>query len=266
MPESVAILKKENQALKSQIDALSKTVNQLQAKVDQDASSDANASSTPDEGVKSLKFLSDGFDEFNSFQKEAKMELKQISVELAKLRTKVDAIGKAIDDICEYSYKFNVKVVGLPEVDVRESAQQTSSLCVSLFRALGADVSIGDLDTAHRVPMRQASGGPRPVICKFVRRLARDQVMARRREARNINPASLNFDENADLSKLGIFDHLTPKTKEIFYEAKKFKTRNQYQYCWTKNSSVYLRKNAESRAIKVTDINALVQLSDQESQ
>ena len=84
---------------------------------------------------------------------------------MVKLRTKVDAIGKAVDEICEYSYKFNVKVVGLPEVDVRESAQQTSSLCVSLFRALGADVSITDIDTAHRVLTRQESGGPRLVIC-----------------------------------------------------------------------------------------------------
>ncbi|CAH3168834.1 unnamed protein product [Porites evermanni] len=148
MPESTAILKKENQALKAEIDALSKTVNRLQAKVDQDASSGANASPTPNEGVKSLKFISDGFDYFNSFKKEAEMELKQF-----------------------------------------KSAQQTSSLCVSPSRALGADVPIRDIDSAHRVPMRQASGGPRPVICKFVRRLARDKVMARRREARNINPA-----------------------------------------------------------------------------
>ena len=174
MPESIAILKKENQALKAEIDAPSKTVNRLQVKVDQDASSGANASPTPDEGVKSLKFISDGFDYFNSFQKEAEMELKQISAEPVKLRTKVDAIGKAIDEIGEYSYKFIVKVVGLPKADVRESAQQTSSLCVSLFRALGADVPIRDIDSVHRVPIRQASGGPRPVICKFVGSLARD--------------------------------------------------------------------------------------------
>ena len=221
--------------------------------------SGANTSPTPDEGVKSLQFLSDGFDDFNVFQKEATMELKQISVELVKLRTKVDAIGKAIDEIYKYSYKFNVKVVGLPKVDTRESAQQTSSLCISLLRALGADITIRDIDTAHHVPMRQASGGPRPVIFKFVRRLARDEFIARQREARNINPASL--DENADLYKLGIFDHLTQKTQEIFYEAK-FKTGNQYQYSWTKNSSVHLKKNAESRAIKVMDINVLVQLSN----
>ena len=54
MPETVKILKKENQTLKAEIDALSKTVNQLRGKVDQDASSGANASPTPDESVKSL--------------------------------------------------------------------------------------------------------------------------------------------------------------------------------------------------------------------
>ena len=34
MPDSAASLKKENQALKAQIDSLSETVNQLQAKLD----------------------------------------------------------------------------------------------------------------------------------------------------------------------------------------------------------------------------------------
>ena len=150
---------------KAQIDSLSDTVNQLQAKLDrfdQDLLSGAKASPFPGEEAKSLKYLSDGFDVFSSFQEEeAKKELKRVSAELVKLTMKVDAIGKAIDDICEYSYRFNVKVVGLPEVNARESAQQTSSLCVSLFRALGADVSTQDIDTAHRVPTRQASDGPK---------------------------------------------------------------------------------------------------------
>lgn len=65
---------------------------------------------TPDEGVKRLKFLSDdGCVAFNSFLKNIKMELKQNSVELVKPRTKVDAIGKAIDEICDYSSSLMLK-------------------------------------------------------------------------------------------------------------------------------------------------------------
>lgn len=82
----------------------------------------------------------------------------------------MDTVGKPL---LKSANKFNVKVVGLPEVNLGVSSQQTfaSSLCFSLFRASGADVPIRDIDTAHRVPKRQASGGLRPVICKFVRRL-----------------------------------------------------------------------------------------------
>lgn len=65
-------------------------------------SSGVNASPPPDEEVKTRKYLSDGFDDFNSFQEEAKKELKQVSVELATFRTKVNTIGKAIDEICDY--------------------------------------------------------------------------------------------------------------------------------------------------------------------
>ena len=69
------------------------------------------------------------------------------------MRTKVDTIGKPL---LKSANKFNVKVVGLPEVNLGVSSQQTfaSSLCFSLFRALGADVSIRDIDTANRVPKR----------------------------------------------------------------------------------------------------------------
>ena len=44
-------------------------------------------------------------------------------------------------------------------------------------------VSLQDLDVAHRVPRRDQDGGPKPIICKFIRRLAKSEVMNRRRDA-----------------------------------------------------------------------------------
>ena len=61
-------------------------------------------------------------------------------------------------------------------------------------------------------------------IQKRIQNSKRANVLTCKR-ARNINPSSLNCDENADLSKLGVFDHLTPKTQEFFFEAKKFKNQ-----------------------------------------
>ena len=77
----------------------------------------------------------------------------------------------------------------------------------------------------------------------------------------NLRPANVGLAESVNLFSVRIFDHLTPRMQLIFYEAKRFKMQLQYQFCWTKNFSVYLRKNAESRAAKIKHIDDLRQLS-----
>ena len=253
MPESVAVLKKENQALKAQVESLSQAMQQLQEKFGQmqpiPSSGLVADPSAIRENTKSLEFFSKRYDELILFQANATAELKQARSRLDELIAKVDAIGHAVDEIEEYSYKFNLKVVGLPEIKEKESAEETSSLCVKLFREMGAEVNIHDIDMAHRVPTREAHGGPKPIVCKFVRRLARTKVINLRNESHNLRPANLGLAEGVNLSNVRIFDHLTPRMQSIFY------------FCWTKNFSAYLRKNAESRAVKIKYIDDLRQLS-----
>lgn len=102
MPESVAILKKENQALKARIDSLLHTVKQLQAK---SWSRFIRLAPTlvllPMKKLKASNTLVTGLMTLTRFKKEAKKELKQVRAELAKFRTKVNTIAKAIDEICE---------------------------------------------------------------------------------------------------------------------------------------------------------------------
>ena len=125
MPESVVVLKKENQALKAQVESLSQAMQKLQEKFDQmqpiPSAGLVNAdSSTIRENTKSLQFLSKGYDELIQFQAKATAELKQARSRLDELIVKIDAIGQTVDEIEEYSYKFNLKVVGLPELTTKE--------------------------------------------------------------------------------------------------------------------------------------------------
>ena len=53
------------------------------------------------------------------------------------------------------------------------------------------------------------------------------------------------------LSSARLFDHLTPKMQNLYSEAKKFKASHGYEYCWAKNWCVYLRKDGDSRALKI---------------
>ena len=63
-----------------------------------------------------------------------------------------------------------------------------------------------DIDTAHRVPIRnqngrgRATGRPFLIICKFTRRIARDGVLAKRKETRRLLPESFDLLEDSELS------------------------------------------------------------------
>ena len=119
---------------------------------------------------------------------------------------------------------------------------------------MGAEVSLQDIDIAHRVSMRRERGGPKPVICKFVRRLAKGNVMEVRQRVGEVNPTSICLSTDTELRGVKIFDHLTSTKQKLLFEAKKLKDRDHYRFCWAKHSVIHLRKDEGSRAIKITDM------------
>ena len=201
MPENNATLKKKNQELTEQVNALSEEIRKLEEHIAEHTSSPDRSAAQSTEMV--LQFYSDAHDQSQTFQADVSKELKRLSTWLSEISTRVDEIGKAIDSMCEYSYQYNVKIVGLPELSEQESYSQTSDLCVKLFSDMGADVSLHDIDIAHRVPQRNATArAPKPIICKFVRRLSKEAVMARRNDACKADPSSLGYGEGVSLSSV----------------------------------------------------------------
>ena len=160
--ESVTSLKQQNQDLKDKVDALSKEITQLKEKVRVDSaitfgaeaaatSGNSNNNASNDETVScSLQYLSDEYDDLSASNSGVVDQLKALS-RLNKLSAEVTRVGNAIDEVEEYSYQFNVKIIGLPEKS-SETAAETSALCVKLFQEMGADVFLSDIDIAHRVP------------------------------------------------------------------------------------------------------------------
>ena len=61
----------------------------------------------------------------------------------------MDAIANAIDEFQEYSFQYNVKIVGVAEVCSDEAASTTSKLCVKLFKEIRENISIQDLSLIH---------------------------------------------------------------------------------------------------------------------
>lgn len=246
-------LKKENEELRQEISELQKKIDKI--------SVDISRRNEKSEGIhngghvtnmleqeKSLEFISAKYDELVLFRTNTITELNQIKSEVNVISQKCEKIANSIEQLEEYSYQFNVKIVGMPQEQQTETADQTSKLCIDLFHKIGAEVTLQDIDIAHRVPSRRPGNHANAIICKFVRRLARENVMAARKKANDLQP------------RISIYDHLTPRLQELLYEAKKWQRANHFKFCWAKNKMVYLRKSENEGVMKLKnlqDLNAL---------
>ena len=167
--ETIASLKQQNQSLEQQVDALCKEVKSLkesfaatEAVNENKITAVTNASN--DETARSLQYLSDEYDDLSASNSSVSVQLKQISHRLNVLSAQVERVANAMNDAEEYNYQFNVKIIGLPELNSSETAPETSPLCVKLLQEMGAEVSILVIDIAHRVSTRNESKGPKPVV------------------------------------------------------------------------------------------------------
>ena len=265
MPESVTSLKKSNRELKKQLNEAKQDLKKLEKRVsvqerlaNSTVTGEASAAILNIEAEKSLEFLSHEYDD-------SRVELERILLSLKNIEERLYYFGSTLDELQDYSYSFNVKVKGVPEVVDTENALETSKLVVRLFNVMGAQVSLNDIDIAHRVPFRDSKRkDPKPIVCKFTRRLARNKVMAVRKEADKIAAIDMGFDDGVDISNIRVVDHLSQRLQKLFANAKAHKDRYQYAFCWVKNGTIFLRKFADSRPLRIKDADQLGELAQEE--
>ena len=123
------------------------------------------------------------------------------------LKKQGDKFDKILQEIHECRNQRNIKIMGVPEKSPEETALDTSNLCVSLFTQMDAKITIHDIDMAHRTAEGRDSDSPRPIICKFVWRLAGDSGMSVQQQACNVDPVKIGFSEDTDVSKIIICDY-----------------------------------------------------------
>jgi NADH/NAD ratio-sensing transcriptional regulator Rex len=97
-----------------------------------------------------VQFLSNGYDELVKFKKDTQKELMDLKRRLEYITTGVNRIDKAINNMLLYSYQYNLKIVGVLQLNKKEISEETALLCVNMFHAMAVDISIFDIDLSHR--------------------------------------------------------------------------------------------------------------------
>ena len=187
--DTIKSLKKQKDDLKGQVDSLKGKIMKLQEEVSSNRTilTKSNCTTPHKETEKSLEYLSNEYDDQKRLSLSTKQQISRLSTRLTEIATKVDSLSIAIDQAQQYSYAYNIKLMGVPELKPKKSAIETSQLCEQIFKAMGVNASILVIDIAHRVATRNPnSNQAKPIVCKFLRRLTREQVMIKKtRDAQN---------------------------------------------------------------------------------
>ena len=88
-------------------------------------------------------------------------------------------------------------------------------------------------------------------MSKFIRRLAKEEVMDHCNETSNLNPGDLDLSADFHTENIRIHEHLITRLQPLLREADKLKSTHQFQYVWVKNSEILARKSSSSHVFKL---------------
>jgi len=155
----VKSLQEENESLKKGTESLKDEFGRIATAFKSHESSCGGHKQHDPEMEKSLEFVGAEYDDLKGLYVAAKKDLKALGEGLNFLSARVDEMAIEIDNL----------MLEITETKSKEPAIDKTKLCVSIFEAMGFNISIKDIDRAHRVTTQNATNDPRPIICRLVR-------------------------------------------------------------------------------------------------
>lgn len=189
----------------------------------------------------SQDFISSKFDEVLKAINELKSDYNLLRDENTVLKQRVNELQNriaVIDNDCEglkqYLRRDLLELHGIPQ----NLEENTDDLVQHVAELAEINLDVSDISISHRLPAKR--GKTAAIIVKFTRRKVRDNIYNNRYKLRGKTTSDLGFTQS---NRIYINESFTAKSKQLFYEVKTYQKSHNFKYIWSRNGSVYLRKN-----------------------
>lgn len=195
---------------------------------------------------KSLEFMNGQYEEMQT-------RIQNLEKDKKENRECILALETKIQDLQRMSRSATVELRNIPQGEKETTVDLTKIVC-SLGNTLNTNLQPGDLRDIYRGPGKP--GTNRSIIVDFnMVQTKHDLLTSVRNFNRSRNPADkLNtqlIGLTSDRIPIYIDEHLSSSTKKLFFEARTYAKKNGYNFCWTSNSKVFLRKEQGAKQIHI---------------
>ncbi|XP_046684798.1 uncharacterized protein LOC124370522 [Homalodisca vitripennis] len=160
------------------------------------------------------------------------------------IKLNVRDLERKLNDLEQYSHRNNLVVYGIPEVK--------NEVVLNVIKRLAMAINFKDwstnlVDAAHRMGTL-GEDGERPIIIKFISRLDKDEFLQKRKAKKHLRAADFGY---ASESSIYVNESLTSPNRKLLQKTREAARKKGYQYVWTLNCSIYVRKATNDKAVKI---------------
>ena len=204
----------------------------------------------------SQQFLSAQYDQLKTNYDKLKATNKNQVTELHNLKSQSAAIeahnskeAEKLDAIEQYGRRQNLEIKGVPF----HEGEDTKKIAIEVAKLLNTTLSPNDISTSHRLPARNGSSKssktsmspkddnpPSSIIVRFVNRDVRNRMYHNRQMTRNMD---LNQFCVKGTQQIFINENLTHTRKQLFWKTKQKAKEAKFQFFWTNNGNIYVKKS-----------------------
>lgn len=209
-----------------------------------------------DEIVQSMSFINNQYEEL-------KMGLENLHKERAEQRKCIENIEKKVQDLQLKSRSSCIEIRNITPSEKETSSDLINTVC-TIGKVVGTTVTPTDFRDIYRIPGKP--GLTRPIVAEFQSVQMKHKTLSAVRDFNNSRKAVVDK-LNTELigipgkkQAVYIADHLPASLKKLFFQSREFAKQHGYQFCWTSNGNIFIRKAHGEKQIIISSEQSLMDL------
>ncbi|CAG9121533.1 unnamed protein product [Plutella xylostella] len=177
-----------------------------------------------------------------------------LETEVKDLKYQNKALKLEMNDNNQRDRILNLEIIGIPE----QSNENLMNIICALLKKVDDNITPDEIERAHRVtPKNKVQGRPRVVIAKLRSRMLKDTIISK---SRKLQLTTKDIGIQGQPKQIFINEHLTQFNKLLLKKCKDTAKIKKYQFVWSKNGLIRMRKNETTPALLIKDEEDLLNL------
>ena len=166
-----------------------------------------------------------------------------------KLENRVVLIESSHDALQQYGRRNNLVIFGIPD-SVQDSDHE--STVTSILSDTDVNAESREVEECHRIG--KSNNGSKKTMIRFVNRKYCKKAL---RNKKQLERTDLKKHHLVSGTRIFINENLTIKKEHLTFNCKQLKKRNYIFSTFTKNGTVYIKQNENSRPLVILNMNGL---------